>query len=468
MMKRIRIFIAALFFLGITLLFVGIGQDWWGWMARIQLLPTVMRVLGGAALGNVAVLCAILLATFVFGRIYCSVICPLGILQDLVIRLRRLFKRKKKTAFVPERKWLRYGILALAVLCIVLNFQVLIALVAPYSAYGRIVRAFATLGGNGSLVPALLVTAFATLLVVGACAWMWGRAWCNNICPVGTLLGTISRYSLFTIRIDTDKCRDCGSCARECRAHCIDAGAHRVDMSRCVDCFDCLGNCKFGAISYGLRGAGCSTSAEQSRSRRNFLGTIAAVAIPASLSGKGRRDSSVIELKPKQTPQRSERLVPFGAESVEAFYDRCTACQLCVSACPNSVLRPSSDPAHFLQPVMGYDKGWCRPECNACADACPSGAIRPLEKGAKLSMKIGTAHVNPELCLSANGQERCGNCVKHCPVGAITMLIPDDGELPRPVVMEDICTGCGACEYLCPVRPVSAITVDGVSVHHNS
>jgi len=202
--------------------------------------------------------------------------------------------------------------------------------------------------------------------------------------------------------------------------------------------------------------------------RRDFLKTSAA-ALTAIVAGESlakaqnmKVDGGLADVIPKSTLERECRLVPPGAGSIKDFYDRCTSCQLCVSACPNGVLRPGTDLEHFLQPQMGYENGYCRPECTACSDVCPAGAIRPVSREEKTLIRIGTAHVNVELCLAASGEASCGNCAYHCPTGAVTMQTVDG--VRRPVVMEEQCIGCGACEYLCPARPISAITVNGLSV----
>ena len=196
------------------------------------------------------------------------------------------------------------------------------------------------------------------------------------------------------------------------------------------------------------------------------MATTALVGGSLALGAQNKRlDGGLADVIDKTSPERAERLVPFGAESVKDFYDRCTACQLCVSNCPNGVLRPSTDIGHFLQPQMGYEKGWCRPECTTCSQVCPAGAIRPLKAEEKLTHKIGTAKVNLSLCLAAKDEAGCGNCSRHCPVGAVRMVKTDGYHRSIPVVAEAQCIGCGACEYLCPARPISAITVDGISVH---
>ena len=494
MLRKIRIALAALFLIGITLLFVGIGHGWWGWMAKLQFLPSALAL-------NLAVIVGILLLTFVFGRIYCSVICPMGVFQDVVLwirrtvgkclqnaQTRRLKKLKesgstekpkvkqylKRFSYVKEHKWVRYGVLVLSIVSIVLSGQMLIALIAPYSAYGRIVRSIVGLA-SGSVALPLLVTGLVTLVVIFCCAWLWGREYCNTICPVGTTLSLVSRFSLFRHTIDTTPCINCGRCGKACKASCIDTKNHRIDYSRCVDCFDCIDNCTEGAIKFRFVGFGGKKDSpvkpaddgNADTGRRAFLATTALVG--TALAAKAQHNQGgLAEVLPKQNPQRGTRLVPPGAGGVKSFYDHCTACQLCVSACPNGVLRPSTDFEHFLQPEMGYENGYCRPECHACSDVCPAGAIRPLKPGQKQTIQIGLAHVNLELCFAAQGKETCGNCAYHCPSGAIRMVQTEGCEFPVPTVAEAQCIGCGACENLCPSRPVSAITVRGNSVHHTN
>ena len=206
--------------------------------------------------------------------------------------------------------------------------------------------------------------------------------------------------------------------------------------------------------------------------RRKFVATAVAVSGALATKAAGQQpgikvDGGLARLEKKVRPERAERLVPPGASSVKDFYDKCTACQLCVAHCPGNVLSPSSDVEHFLQPRMDYVNGWCRPECTACSTVCPTGAIKPLAREQKTLIRIGTARINPALCLAANGKESCGNCVEHCPSGALMMVKDEKSGKPRPVVSEQQCTGCGACEFLCPVRPLSAITVDGLSTHQS-
>ena len=458
MLRKLRIILGCICFICITLLFIGIGEQWWGWMAKLQFLPSALAL-------NFATVVGILLLTFVFGRIYCSVICPMGVFQDSINWLSSLRKGKKRRfRFTPEKKWLRWSVLALTVLAIVFGIQVFVAIIAPYSAYGRIVRSIVA-HDNITLVAVAAVT----LIVIFILAWIGGRTYCNTICPVGTTLGLFSRFSLFKISIDESKCVECHGCEKACKASCIDSNTRTIDYSRCVDCFDCIKNCKVGAISYRFAPSLCRKAGKEEEKsvdtgKRAFLGGIllAGAGLTKAHAQSMEFDGGMVKIADKKTPARSSRIVPFGAKSQKNFYDHCTACQLCVSACPNNVLRPSTDLEHLMQPQMGYENGYCRPECTQCSQICPSGAILPITPEEKTMIHIGTASVNRELCFG------CGNCERHCPTGAIMMVRsnPIDPASPMiPAVDGAKCIGCGACEYLCPVRPYSAIYVNGLEDH---
>ena len=248
MLRKIRIGIAAVFFIGITFLFIGIGHDWWGWMAKLQFLPAALKTASSAIGLNLAVIIGIMLLTLVFGRIYCSAICPLGIFQDIINWISSRRKGKARRFHLRQNiKWLRYGILLMFCVAAFCGIQLLVAILEPYSAYGRIISSIVSPVGMGW---SLVIVAFITLVAVFILAWQYGRLYCNTICPAGTFLGIISKYALFRPTIDEDKCVGCHSCEKTCKASCIGSAGKVIDYSRCVDCFHCIKDCKVGAISY--------------------------------------------------------------------------------------------------------------------------------------------------------------------------------------------------------------------------
>ena len=465
-MKKLRIILALVFWTGITLLFLGIPEiaSWLGWMPKLQFLPAVMAL-------NFATIAVVILACLLIGRIYCSAICPLGVMQDGISHISVLAKRARKNhrpfRFRKEQKWLRYGIWVLFVLALVFGLQSAVAVLAPYSAYGRIVTSIVRFQPG-----IVLAVAAATLLVTGLLAWFTGREYCNVICPVGTTLSFFSRFAIFRPVIDASKCRNCKACENNCKAGCIDIANHKIDYSRCVDCFDCIGNCKFDALHLKnyYKKSSLRTAEEGSSSvnpRRAFIAGAAMGLTAVTLGAQNKKkDGGYALVEDKQTLDRETPITPPGSVSIKDFYHRCTACQLCIAACPNGVLRPSTGIEHLMQPEMGFEKGYCRPECTKCSEVCPSGAIIAITREEKTQYHVGSASVNRELCVAEQGT-KCGNCARHCPTGAIQMVESPEGNM-IPTIDAEICIGCGACENLCPSRPVSAITVNGRHNHLNS
>ena len=494
MLRRIRLIVALVFFILITLLFLdftGTLHAWFGWLAKIQFLPAVLAL-------NVGVILLWVVLTLVFGRVYCSVICPLGVFQDVVSWFSGRRKKKKyRFSYSPAVSWLRYGVLGVFIIAMIAGIGSVVALLAPYSSYGRIVsNLFAPVyqWGNNVLayfaersdsyafyetsvwlksLPTFIIAA-GTFVVLVVLAWRNGRTYCNTICPIGTVLGFFSRYSLFRPEIDAEKCTNCSLCSRRCKAACINYKDHRIDYSRCVTCMDCIDSCKHGAISYKYRFGKkeikeTSETGNTNNARRSFLTGMGLVLVSSAVKAQEKKvDGGLAVILDKKVPARTTPLVPPGAKGIRNMRTHCTGCQLCVSVCPNQVLRPSTKLETLMQPEMSYERGYCRPECTKCSEVCPAGAILKLTPADKSATQIGHAVWVEKNCVPLRDKVACGNCARHCPTGAITM-VPSDADdadsLKIPVVNVERCIGCGACENLCPARPFSAIYVEGHEQH---
>ena len=449
-LKTIRIVLAALMLLSITALLLdatGMLRHWLGWAPKVQLLPAILA-------GNLVIAIGVLVVTAVIGRFYCAVVCPMGVFQDIFVWARKLIFPKHEFHYAKPANWLRYVMLAFFVLLMVLGVNGLAILIAPYSAYARMITGVHASG-------AVHWVAIVTLVVIGVMSFCFGRLWCNTICPVGSLLSLVSRFRVVGIRIDETKCAGCRKCEHGCKAMCIDVDNRKVDSSRCVNCFNCLTVCKAGAIEF-------TTHSRQNAvdpSRRKFIVTTAAVGTAMALEAQEQKmDGGLAAISGKSVPERKTPLKPFGAQSLNNFQRSCTGCQLCVSQCPEKVLRPSTKLESFMQPEMSYADGYCRLSCTRCSEVCPSGAIKPVSKEEKTAISIGIAVILTENCLSATGKDQCGACARHCPSSAISMVTDKEGR-QVPTVNETRCLGCGACEYYCPARPVTAIYVEGREVH---
>lgn len=497
MLRKIRISFAVLFFVVITLLFLdftGTIHAWFGWMAKIQFLPALLAL-------NLGVVLLLVLLTVIFGRIYCSVICPLGVFQDVVSWISG--KRKKnRFRYSKAKDGLRYGVLGIFVLALIAGAGSVVALLAPYSSYGRIASNLfqpVYLWGNNLLayfaeradsyafysvnvwmkgLPTFII-AIVTFVALVILAWRNGRTYCNTICPVGTILGFIAKYSYLKPVIDSSKCVNCNRCVRNCKAACIDIKEHEIDYSRCVACMDCIDKCHKGAIRYmhpsrqakktSAAPAAKVTEEQIDTARRSFFTATAVLAATSVVKAQEKKvDGGLAVIEDKKIPDRETPITPPGSLSARNMAKSCTACQLCVSVCPNEVLRPSTGLMKLMQPEVSYERGYCRPECTKCSEVCPAGAILPITAADKSAIQVGHAVWIKENCVPLTDGVDCGNCARHCPTGAIQMVLsepdfPDSFKIP--VINTERCIGCGACENLCPARPFSAIYVEGHQMH---
>jgi polyferredoxin len=433
----------------------------------------------------------ILLLTLLSGRTYCSFLCPLGIGQDLFSRLGGRIKKKfRRFGFKKPHTILRYSILAVTLGVTILSGIYLVTLLDPYSIFGRFMTFF------GKPVVLLLnnfvawilgkfdiytlnhidIKGFSLLtytvpviffLLVGILSLVKGRLYCNMICPVGTLLGFLSKISLFRIKFNENKCTRCGRCSIACKASCIDFLNYDVDISRCVDCFNCISICPEKALSYSLLSSK-NTEHKTDESKRRFVAGSLLMLFGISYFAKGQEKSVPIPKKESTVKeQKTTPVCPPGAGSIEDFTKQCIACSLCITACPNKVLQPALKQygiAGLMQPVMDYHKSFCTYNCTVCTEICPTNALKPLLLEAKKLSQIGKANFIKDNCIVKTEKTACGACSEACPTKAVYM-IPYEGNLVIPETNQDICIGCGHCEYACPTTPYKAIYVDGNPVH---
>lgn len=481
MLKNLRIAIAVLVFCSLTLFFLNI-IDSLGILAKVQLIPSLLAA-------NMLSLLVLGLVTLLFGRIYCSVLCPLGILQDVVNWIsHKVIRKKKRFTYSPAWNKLRYTFLGITALAVAGGFALLPELLDPYSIYGRIVTHLLAplwLTINNFLSPLLeqndlyfnfimkqtiypqaievLLISSGSLVIVAFLAGKYGRLYCNTICPAGTLLGILSRFSIFGITVNKEKCNHCGLCASKCKASCIDSKNQRIDHSRCVDCFNCLTVCPQKALSFTK----CFSTKQINEnnqltdktalSRRQFFMTSVLSAAGIAAAATKAMAAPLLVASDNNLP-----VLPPGGENLKHFNTHCTSCHLCVSKCPNQVIQPgkiTNGITTMMQPVMDFQKGYCDYQCNLCGNVCPNQAIKKQSLTQKQKIKIGSAIYEQSRCVVETDGVSCGNCAVHCPVQAIAMVGDENKKLPSVDITK--CIGCGSCEYHCPANP-RAIHVVGI------
>lgn len=446
-----------------------------------QFVPALIRTVTNPAVAFIAGLVLMILLTLIFGRIYCSFLCPLGALQDIFIALSGKISRRKKHSFQKPQNLLRYSVLVIVVMTALTGSMVLVNLLDPYSITGRTLIQFAVPFFTGIyntassfmkhfniyffsrdamplLFAALLLNAGFFLMILFL-SFGYGRLYCNTLCPVGTLLGLISRVSFFRFEIDKTECSGCAACAMVCKAGCIDTENNSIDNSRCVSCFNCLDACPQSVIRYRLPVKSHKPSWSPSR-RSVLIGSLAAAGSALLVLNSGLRHLLRTAQVSGVTP-----VTPPGSVSLSHFTQACSACHLCVSACPTKVITPSLlayGAAGLMQPKMNYPKSFCDYECNLCGRICPTGAILPLSPEEKKMTQIGTVDLLKERCVVYVDHTNCGACVEVCPTQTITFLNKEN--ILYPVVDNRYCIGCGACSKACPTAPKSII-VRPNSVH---
>ncbi|MCP3964931.1 MAG: 4Fe-4S dicluster domain-containing protein [Lentisphaerae bacterium] len=513
----------------------------WTKFLAVQFFPALMKSTAYLAMAAFISCAIIIIVTLLIGRVYCSFICPLGTLQDILTYVFTLGKKKFKQ--MPSLRSLRYAILVGTIVALVAGVMLPLGFMDPYSFFGRTVTTIfkpVYIWGNGLLyrisdgsygVPqpqlafslytfGIVSFMFVLLAVASIC---WGRLFCNSVCPVGTFLSFLARFSVFKVQLTGPVCPGCKKCEQICKAGCINLRKQKIDFSRCVMCLNCIETCITSGIKMRVAkryrhhkeisehfslheplsksvsdNAAYQKRHPHKREKVHHLSeTEHEAAAHSHLSNQellqkrhhrfpeiidfGRREflisvggagiaAAVAAPLLKMTAKKYTPVMPPGAVNRDRFINRCTSCHLCISHCPSKVIKSASfqyGPTGVMMPHLDYDTRMCEFECNICSNVCPTGALIPLPLAQKQLTRIGRVKYHFDRCIVPRQMTQCGACAEHCPTGALEMIEWKYG-LRIPKVIPQYCIGCGACQQICPARPDKAVIVTGLARHEKA
>ncbi len=429
--------------------------------------------------------------TFLVGRVWCGWICPLGSLLEW-ISFRKA--RKRAAAISPRWRLVKYFLLATVIIAALLGSLTLLVL-DPIAIFTRtlttailpgifhVINSIETvLYRLDVLAPALdrfegLVRggvlpveqpAFAQNLVIAglffgilALNLLAHRFWCRYLCPLGAMLGWLSKISFFRPMIGS-ACTECTRCAVTCKPGAIDTtkGNFHIMPAECTMCLDCLGNCTPADIKFKLA-LKLAPTQDFDLSRRHALGALATGTAAVVLLGT--------DLRLRQ--DNPLRIRPPGVTDENVFLSTCLRCSQCMKICPTTALQPAlseSGLAGLWTPLVVPRVGYCDYGCTACGQVCPSGAIPLLKLQEKRKAVIGKASIDKNRCLPWASAIPCIVCEEMCPTPQKSIRLEDaqvtdaNGQVSsvqRPSVLREVCIGCGICEHQCPLEGVAAIRV---------
>ena len=455
----------------------------------------------------------ILLPTLFLGRFFCGWICPLGTLQHFVGNMRSEAKQgKRRIESNRYKRWqtIKYivliaGLVSAAFGSMVIGWLDPISLLARsiglsmlpalnYAVRGALapleqshVAAIKAAGNGIHAVLAVFVLDFRQahfaqglalgilFMVILFASLRVTRLWCRSICPLGALLGAVSRWSILGLQKDPESCDNCDRCLLHCQGGDDPIGSAPWRKSECLLCMNCVGSCPNHGLRFRFFRSKPREVASPDLGRRRAITGLAAgaVAVPLMRANTGMGKS------------RHERLLrPPGALDEPDFLARCIRCGECMKVCPNNALQPTLTEAGLeglWSPTLVPRIGYCEPSCVLCSEVCPTGAIwqiTPKEKGWVVGVgtnsqpiRLGTAFYDRGRCLPWAMATACIVCEEWCPVSPKAIYVEDaevvdsagnTKTLKQPYVDPDRCVGCGACEFACPVQDRPAVYVTSI------
>lgn len=421
----------------------------------------------------------VLIITLVFGRVFCSWICPMGILNQWashILNKRRPLDDYRINAYRPIFRLKYYILTALVVLALFGSLQI-----GLFDPIALITRSFSVsffpalqyAGGEFYIKQPLfyggvfLAVIFIAILFANR---FLSRFWCRVLCPLGALLGIVSSASLLRIRRDVEKCTDCQKCLRFCHGGC---DPHlELRTAECHVCMNCIEDCPEGAIHYGLPNERSSVHTPLDVNRRRVIETAAAGLVLFPMM------RSTVNAK---TAPKHDVIRPPGSIVEDDFLRRCIKCGECMRVCPTNVIQPALLEGGFealWTPLLINRIGYCEFNCVLCSQVCPTGAIVPLSVEKKVGkppytkpVTIGTAFYDRGRCLPWAMNTECIVCEEVCPTSPKAIWFQTAEVKTRhgkskivklPHIDPDLCVGCGICENKCPVHDRAAVRVTSI------